>query len=152
LSRLESIGDALWHRLKQVARDARDAYSGANRYARVKVWIIAAVVLDAVVTLGVVISVSGPPQLEVRFEQGFPANMVIIQNNYGDPVLDVSLRLDGTFLKESVDIPANGTTGFDVSREFMDEAGHHPEPEYAPVQLEVVYPSGYVSAFDLGPS
>jgi len=142
LSRLESMGDALWDRVQTGVKDARLAYAGANRWARMRLWVLAALGLDAVLTVGAVLALSGSPQVEAWFEPGFPADMVIVRNLDDSPLRDVELVIDQRYRHRVALIPEEGTTGFDLRREFEDAKGRGPDQDYVPRSLVVTHSRG----------
>ncbi len=142
MSRLEKMGDALWDRVQTGVRDARQAYAGANHWARMRLWVLAIVGLDAVLTLGAVVAFSGSPRVEAWFEPGFLADMVIVRNLDDSPLREVELVIDQRFRHRVAEIPEEGTTGFDLRREFEDDQGRGPEKDYVPRRLVVSHSRG----------
>lgn len=117
-------------------RSTKEAYEGANRFARLRVWILGIFALDVLVTLVLVLSLGGREiEVEVWFEQGFPSNMLIVRNEEGEPLKDVTLRLDGRYVLQ-VKLLKTGLQGFEVNRQFKDAKDQTPDEAYRPKQLE----------------
>ncbi|MEM1022243.1 MAG: hypothetical protein AAGD10_19685 [Myxococcota bacterium] len=142
MSRLESIGDALWDRVQDGVTDARQAYAGANRWARMRIWVLVILGLDAVLTVVGVLAFSASPRVEAWFEPGFPHDMVIVRNLDDSPLRDVVLLIDGRFRHRVDKIPAEGSSGFDLVRDFADGTGRGPDDGYVPQTLVVTHTRG----------
>ena len=118
-------------------RNTREAYEGAGRFAKMRIWIVAVLATDLVATLLFVLMVGGRAiDVEVWFEQSFPSNMLIVRNESDEELEDVTLKLDGRFVLKVSSI-APGPRGFEVNREFRDASGAPPDDSYRPAQLEI---------------
>jgi hypothetical protein len=138
MSRLEEAGEVLWTRVKDAASDAKTSYEDASIFGRWRLLVAAVVLADVLLTAGGVWLLSGGPGAEVWFEEGFPSNMLILRNYDASPLRDVRIVLDGRFVHEVEEIAGDATIGFELDREFRDEAGHPPDDDYRPrsVQLQ----------------
>jgi hypothetical protein len=118
-------------------RSTREAYEGAGRYAKMRIWILAVLALDLVATVLFAALIGGRDiDVEVWFEQSFPSNMLIVRNESGDQLEAVSLTLDGRYQLD-VGAIAPGLRGFEINREFRDRSGAAPEDSYRPQRLEI---------------
>jgi hypothetical protein len=118
-------------------RDTKEAYEGAGRFAKMRIWILAVLIVDLAATLAFVLMVGGRAiDVEVWFEQSFPSNMLIVRNESGDQLDDVTLTLDRRWVLQ-VSSLAPGLRGFEVNREFRDASGSAPDDAYRPQQLEI---------------
>ena len=118
-------------------RSTKEAYEGANRFARLRIWILGIFTIDVLATLIFVFSVGGRAiDLEVWFEQGFPSNMLVVRNEEGAPLKDVLLLLDNRYRLE-VKLLKPGLQGFEVNRQFRDAEELTPSEDYRPRRLEV---------------
>ena len=129
---LEGIASAL-----EFLRDTKGAYEGAGRFAKMRIWILAVLAFDLMLTIVFVLSVGGKEiDVEVWFEQSFPSNMLVVRNESGDNLEDVTLMLDRRYMLKVGSI-APGLRGFEVNREFRDSSGAAPDDAYRPQQLEI---------------
>ncbi len=118
-------------------RSTREAYEGAGRFAKMRIWIIAILLVDLLATVAFVTMVGGRPiDVDVWFEQSFPSNMLILRNESGDQLDDVTLTLDRRYVLKVPSI-APGLRGFEVNREFRDAGGSTPGDSYRPQQLQI---------------
>lgn len=132
----ESVVDGL-KSIVDLFRSASEAYEGANRFAKIRVWILGVLGLDLLLTLGVLIFVGGRAiDVEVWFEQGFPSNVLIVRNEGSDPLEDVTLVLDGRYSLRAKTIDP-GLSAFEVNREFRDGSSETPDYSYRPQRLEI---------------
>ena len=129
---LDGIRSAL-----EFLRSTKEAYEGAGRFAKMRVWILAVLVVDLVATILFVAMTGGRAiDVEVWFEQSFPSNMLIVRNESGENLKKVTLMLDRRY-KLEVSALAPGLRGFEVNREFRDSSGAAPDDAYRPQQLEI---------------
>jgi hypothetical protein len=129
---LDGIRSAL-----EFLRSTKEAYEGAGRFAKMRVWILAVLVVDLVATVLFVAMTGGRAiDVEVWFEQSFPSNMLIVRNESGENLKKVILMLDRRYTLE-VSSLAPGLRGFEVNREFRDSSGAAPDDAYRPQQLEI---------------
>lgn len=124
--------------LLSLVRQTHEAYAGAGRFTRMRGAVVGLLGLDvAVVVVGVLVASmhAGPFALEAWFEPSFPSNMIVIRNNDG-PLESVTLTLDNRY---RLDVPtmARGLAGFEVERQFRDEAGSRPDASFRPSALEI---------------
>jgi hypothetical protein len=118
-------------------RSTREAYEGASRFGRMRVWILAVFGLDVLgVVLFVALASGRPMDLEVWFQPGFPSNMLVIRNEGASALEDVQLVLDGRY-QLSVERLAPGLQGFEVNRAFRDASNLAPPEDYRPEELLV---------------
>jgi hypothetical protein len=129
---LEGIAGAF-----EFLKSTKEAYEGAGRFAKMRIWILSVLIADVVATLMFVALVGGREiDVEVWFEQSFPSNMLIVRNESGDELEDVRLTLDRRYVLQVSSI-APGLRGFEVNREFRDSSGAAPDDAYRPQQLEI---------------
>lgn len=126
------ILEQAWERIHGLAQDVREAYQEANRFARMRLWVAAFVVLDALVTVGFVAASGGGPDLEIWYEVGFPSNMIIVRNHDGYPVKNLQILLDNQYELTVEEIAAESVAGFEIDREFRDPEGRTPDAQYVP--------------------
>lgn len=132
----ESVVDGL-RSVVDLFRSASEAYEGANRFAKLRIWILGVLVFDLLLTLGAVVFVGGKPiDVEVWFEQGFPSNVLIVRNEGSDPLEDVTMVLDGRYSLTAKSIDT-GLSAFEVNREFRDSKQVAPDYSYRPEQIEI---------------
>ncbi len=118
-------------------RSTREAYDGAGRFAKMRIWVLSVLVADVVLTSVFAMMLGGRAiDVDVWFEQSFPSNMLILRNETGDPLEDVTLTLDGRYTLK-VEAVAPGLRGFEVNREFRDTSGIPPDDSYRPQNLEI---------------
>ena len=118
-------------------RDTREAYEGAGRFAKMRIWIVGVLSADLIATVMFFAFVGGKEiDVEVWFEQSFPSNMLIVRNETDDPLEKVKLVLDGKWVLDAGSI-APGLRGFEVNREFRDRSGNAPEDSYRPHLLHI---------------
>lgn len=123
--------------LRGVFRATRESYAAGSRFAKMRVWIIAILALDAILTVTYVIQSGAKPlDVVVWFEPGFPANMLVLRNEGGEPLEDVTLILDRKYELE-VERIEEGLNGYEVNRAFRDREDLGPPESYAPKELEI---------------
>jgi hypothetical protein len=132
LNRFQDLARTARERLVGLWEDVREAYGEADRYARMRLWVVAFVAVDALCTVGFLWASSGRPALEVWYEVGFPSNMLILRNRDDDPLRGVQILLDGRYGLQAEEIPADSVTGFEIDREFRDREGRTPGAQYRP--------------------
>ena len=121
----------------QFFRSTKEAYEGAGRFAKMRIWILAVLTADLLATMTFIAMSGGRAiDVEVWFEQSFPSNMLIVRNESGDPLEGVTLMLDRKYVLK-VSSLAPGLRGFEVNREFRDASGAPPDDAYRPQQLEI---------------
>ena len=120
------------------ARNAREHHEGATRFARMRMGILGVLGLDVVATIAFVVlsQHSGPFDVEVWLERGFPSDMLVIRNLDRDPIEKVTLVLDDRYRLDTEAV-APGTRGFEVYRDFRDSNDARPEEPYVPTRLEI---------------
>jgi hypothetical protein len=129
---LEGIASAL-----DFLRSTKEAYEGAGRFAKMRIWILVVLAVDLALTILFVLTVGGKAiDVDVWFEQSFPSNMLVVRNESGDDLEDVTLMLDRKYVLKVGSI-APGLRGFEVNREFRDSTGAAPDDSYRPQQLEI---------------
>src|SRR5688572_26482048 len=118
-------------------RSTKEAYEGAGRFAKMRIWILVVLLADVIATLVFVVTVGGRAiDVDVWFEQSFPSNMLVVRNESGDELENVTLMLDHRYVLKVGSI-APGLRGFEVNREFRDASGLAPDDAYRPQQLEI---------------
>lgn len=118
-------------------RSTKEAYEGASRFGRMRVWILAIFAADVLgVVLYIALSAGLPLNLEVWFQAGFPSNMLVIRNEGSRALTDVELTLDGRYHLK-VERLAPGLQGFEVNRAFKDASDLAPPDDYRPQALTV---------------
>lgn len=115
----------------------KEAYEGANRFAKYRIWILGLFGVDVVATLIFVLASGGRSlDLEVWYQQSFPSNMLIVRSEEDRPLRDVVLLLDGQYRLE-VDVLPKGLKGFEVGRDFLNDQRLSPGEEYRPSTVEI---------------
>jgi hypothetical protein len=108
----------------------------ADRTGRLRLAILGALAVDVAVALAVAVSVATPPRVQAWFQPGFPADLVVIENQGG--ALDgVVLELDGRWVARPGRLEP-GVRGFEVTREFRAADGDLPPAEHRPRALRLV--------------
>lgn len=126
--------------IASMLRSGKDAYEGASRFARMRLWAIAVFGADVLlVVLFVALSGGRPLDLEVWFQPGFPSNMVVFRNEGREALKDVELVLDGRFRLKVNKLPT-GLRGFELNRDFRDATNAAPPDGYRPRVVEVRTP------------
>ncbi len=124
--------------LQSTVRTTKDAYDGASRFTRMRIWIGTVLAADVLLTfLFVGVVGSQAMALEVWFEPGFPSNLLVVRNQGNDVLEDVFLVLDDRY---TLRVPRldPGPNGFEINREFHDKDDFGPPDDYMPSSLEVV--------------
>jgi len=137
---MASFGEYVQDTLRGIAslfKSGREAYDGATRFARLRLWFIAAFAAD-VIAVVVFVAVSGgrPLDLEVWFQPGFPSNMIVFRNEGTEPLTKVRLRLDDKYVLEVDSLPI-GLRGFELNRDFRDASNQPPPDAYRPAKVHV---------------
>lgn len=115
-----------------LVRSTKEAYDGANRFARMRLAILAFLVVDLVVVVGFMSSIgSRALELTVFFKKSFPSNMLVVRNESGEAMTQVRFTLDNRYVL-TVPSLAPGLHGFEVNRVFMDPQELPPEESYTP--------------------
>lgn len=117
-------------------RSQKETYDAGSRFLKMRVWIVGILALDLVLTLSFVLMSGQSFDVEVWFEPGFPSNMLVVKNQTGDPLEDVTLVLDGRYTLQ-VDRIEEGPNGFEVNHAFHDAQDSPPVDTYRPAQLEL---------------
>lgn len=143
MSRVKERLDHAWRTTRDTAAQLRQGYQAADIYARMRIWIVGALVADALVVVLVLAILGGRDQwVAVGLQTGFPGDMVVIHNLDDDPMRDVRVVLDGRF-EATVDLIAGDqTVGLEMAREFRDDAGAIPPGDYRPNEARVEW-GGY---------
>lgn len=120
-----------------LARSTREAYDGATRFARMRVWILAILAADVCLVALLAARIGSTPlDLEVWYEPGFPSNLLIVRNQEKAALSPVTLVLDGRY-ELRLERLEPGVRGFEVSREFRDAQQRVPADDYRPATVEV---------------
>jgi len=128
--------------------DLREALSRADRFARMRLWIVGALGIDVLGTLLVVLlSGSRTLAVDVRFVEAFPSNQVMLQNQ-GSMLSDVKITIDGRYTAHLKELPPGSmhAVGLEMDREFRDDAKVAPPRDYKPRMVVV---SSGVSRIDI---
>ncbi len=122
--------------IKARVLDVRAAVGRADRYSRLRLVIAGVLGVDVLVTLVVVI-VASVVSLEVqaRFVEGFPSNLVMLQND-GSAIEDAEVVIDGRYTARVREIP-HGALGLELDREFRDASDAPPPRDYRPRTAQV---------------
>ena len=117
-------------------RGVKAGYDRENKYAKMRIWVLGVFGIDVVATLLAVFVIAGPSlNVTAWFEEGFPSNLVVIQNN-GRVLSDVSVVIDGKFHAE-IDELDHGATGLEIDRQFRGASDSAPDRAYRPSMLEI---------------
>lgn len=129
-------GRALLRDLLDAVRGAKAGYDAGNKYAKMRFWIFGLFGLDVVLTLLAVLVVAGPSlSVTAWYEEGFPSNLVVIQNN-GRVLSDVAVVMDGKYTAQIEELEA-GATGLEIDRQFRGPSDTAPERTYKPRSVEI---------------
>ncbi len=129
-------GKALLRDLLDAVRGAKAGYDAGNKYAKLRFWIFGLFGLDVVLTLLAVLVVAGPSlNVTAWYEEGFPSNLVVIQNN-GRVLSDVAVVMDGKYTAQIEELEA-GATGLEIDRQFRGPSDTAPERTYKPRSVEI---------------
>ena len=135
-------GKALLRDLLDAVRGAKAGYDAGNKYAKLRlrdgelVQIFGLFGLDVVLTLLAVLVVAGPSlNVTAWYEEGFPSNLVVIQNN-GRVLSDVAVVMDGKYTAQIEELEA-GATGLEIDRQFRGPSDTAPERTYKPRSVEI---------------
>ena len=131
---LSSLIDDLWDSLKAVFRRSKDAYDGSGRFARWRLWVMAALLADVGIAVAVFIVVGLQAlQLDAWYQPSFPSDLVIVRNQ-GEALGPTEIVLDGqyTLQTESID---RGVNAFEVERRFRNAKSERPQPAYRPKKM-----------------
>ncbi|MFO0722252.1 MAG: hypothetical protein U1E65_00630 [Myxococcota bacterium] len=131
-----SGGATLVQDLVSAIKDAKAGYDRENKYSKMRIWIFGVFGADVVATLLWVFLIAGPSlNVTAWYEEGFPSNLVVIQNN-GRSLSDVSVLMDGKFSAEIEELE-HGATGLEIDRQFRGASDTAPERTYKPTTLEI---------------
>lgn len=144
LDRISRTIDALFSGLGTARRSGVEAvkrakadYDAETRYAKMRIWIVGALVADVVGTLLFVLLASdAPPAIEAWYQPGFPANMVVIRNQSGAAIREVELLIDDRY-RAKMDRLIPGPNGLRFNTDFKDRDDRVPPSGYAPKTLEI---------------
>jgi len=137
MSRLTEFVQDVVGSLSGALRSSREAYEGASRFARLRLWVLSVFAADVIaVVLYLALTGGRPMDLQVWFQPGFPSNMIVFRNEGSEPLLNVKLVLDGKYHLEVMSLP-QGLRGFEVSRDFRDPGDRAPPETYRPSQVQV---------------
>jgi hypothetical protein len=118
-------------------RSTKESYDTGSRFMKMRVWIVTALALDVLLTLGFVLFSGGRPlDVVVWFEPGFPANMLVVRNEGSYALRNATLVLDGRYTL-AVDKIDRGLNGYEVNRAFKDNQDFSPPDSYKPRELEI---------------
>jgi hypothetical protein len=118
-------------------RQTKETYDAGSRFMRMRVWIFSLLGADVLVTIMFVLFSGGRAlDVDVWFEPGFPANILVVRNEEGDPLPNATLVLDGRY-RLTVDQIERGANGYEVNRVFRDSQDASPPDSYKPQQLEI---------------
>ncbi len=136
MARKSTGGKALLRDLLDAVRGAKAGYDAGNKYAKLRFWIFGLFGLDVVLTLLAVLVVAGPSlNVTAWYEEGFPSNLVVIQNN-GRVLSDVAVVMDGKYTAQIEELEA-GATGLEIDRQFRGPSDTAPERTYKPRSVEI---------------
>src|SRR5947209_5716686 len=118
-------------------RATKESYDTGTRFLKMRVWIVALLAIDLLATLGFVFFVGGQPMnLIVWYQPGFPSNMLVVRNDGGSALKDVTLVLDNKYTA-TVERIDKGPNGFEVNHVFRDKEDFAPPDSYRPAQVEI---------------
>ncbi len=120
--------------LQSLFKQTREAYDGANRFARMRIWLVGAFAADVLLTLMVVLSSGADLEADAWFKPGFPSDLIVVRNE--EPLSDVVITLDGRWVHRKSYL-APGVRGLDVRDDFRDDAEARPEPGYRPKVIQI---------------
>lgn len=138
MSRLSEFAHDAAGSLTGALNSTREAYDGASRFARMRLWVLGVFVVD-VLAVVLYLSLTGgrPMDLQVWFQPGFPSNMIVFRNEGSEPLTEVQLLLDGQYGLKVTSLPT-GLRGFEVSRDFRDPTDRPPPEGYRPQMVRVI--------------
>ncbi len=129
-------------------RSTKEAYDGANRFARMRLLILALFVVDVLVVVIFMGSIgSRDIEITVFFKKSFPSNMLVVRNESGETMEKVRFTLDDRYVL-TVPKLEPGLRGFEVNREFIDAQELSPGDEYEP-RIVVVETDGEKMTLDV---
>lgn len=133
----ERVGKA-WRTTADTIDQLREGYAGASRFARLRIAIVGALAVNVVAVI-VVLAVAGSRDewVAVRFQAGFPGDMLIVHNLDADPMREVHVVLDDRFEATVEIIGGYQTVGIELAREFRDPDGAIPPSKYRPTEARV---------------
>src|SRR5438874_2175982 len=118
-------------------RSTKESYETGTRFMKMRVWIVALLAVDMLATLGFVLLPGGTPlNLVVWYQPGFPSNLLVVKNEGGSALKDVTLILDNRYTA-TVERIDKGPNGFEVNHVFRDKDDFAPPDTYKPAQLEI---------------
>lgn len=118
-------------------RAAKESYRAGTRFFKMRVWIVAVVALDLFASFGFVIFSGGQPlHIVVWYQPGFPSNMLVVKNEGGRALKDVTLLLDNRYIFKAEQLD-NGVNGFEVNHVFHDSNDLTPSDTYRPHEVEI---------------
>jgi hypothetical protein len=125
-------------RVGSAIQELHTRYKSEGRFNQMRIWVIAAVILDALLTSAFVMSSgsSNPLRIDAWYQKGFPSNLVVIRNDSKRELIDVELEIDGRY-HANVDHLTLGANGFSIDQQFLDAQQHAPPAEYRPSTLTV---------------
>jgi hypothetical protein len=125
-------------RVGSAIQDLHLKYKSEGRFNQMRIWVVAAVIADALLTSAFVVSSGGsnPLKIDGWFQKGFPSNLVVIRNDSKTELVDVELEIDGRY-RAKVDHITLGANGFPIDQQFLDAQHHAPPAEYRPSTLTV---------------
>jgi hypothetical protein len=122
-------------------RQTRDTYEAGTRFMRMRVWIVALLLIDVFATVAFLIfSGIRTFDVDVWFEPGFPSNMLVVRNQES-PVSNAILVLDERY-RLSVERIDVGVNGYEVNRAFRDSSDASPPDSYKPQKLVIKFGGG----------
>lgn len=135
--------EGLWGTARETVEQLRQGYQAANEFARMRIWIVGALVADFAIVIAVLAVVGGSDtRVEVGLQTGFPGDMLILHNLDDDPLRDVRIVLDGRYEAELDQIEGDRTVGLELIREFRDPQGLYPPSSYQPIEARIDYEGG----------
>ena len=117
-------------RLRRAFKGARKTYRDLGRFQRLRVAIVALLLMDVAATGMFILSVSRPPgDLSVAYRAEFPTKLVIVTNR-STTLTDAQVTLDDVY-RYMVPRLEVGPVGIDL-RDFRDADGYPPDASYLP--------------------
>ncbi|NJK33340.1 MAG: hypothetical protein HC927_13585 [Deltaproteobacteria bacterium] len=95
-------------------------------------------ILDLLLVAVVMLSAGRPArELDVVFQSGFPASMIILHNRDGDRLEDLEITIDGGYTARLEELEPNQSVGLELVREFRDPNGAFPPANLRPTKAVV---------------
>ena len=130
--------DEITRRFGGAFRNAQEAYSDLGRFQRLRILMVAALVLDVAVTLTFVAMLNmSDRSIAVTLRADFQARLVVVRNQ-NRVLTDAQLVLDDKYRYRFPRLEL-GSVGVDL-RDFRDDEGLPPDGTYRPQRAVILSP------------